>query len=372
MTASFQTPGPLPPETSPIPAVQPVPLYESGLGSVAVPSWRGNPDVPHRLRSPFPEPDMPACCTCGTRAGDAALRPDPRGRRYESGAQVLYCGPCTPGTPATAAAAAVIDATMRANDGASGEQLAEAERQAGILFDAASVDAAVSAARAQAQAEADAELAELRGQLAAMAGAYRQRQAVLRLCEGRKGDDLLLVSAVAVAAECGTTALDDLPMTLTWTRSADVPADRDLAKRVTVHCESSFGGRANLVVDGDDRRALASMLDAELVRDIHDPCPHAKHCGTAEELDPSDPALFGWARLEVAGIDGGPRWYCSAGCIFKAVARAGEELAAVDDLDARYGPGASEEYLVQVAEAIADAFDDHAGEDDATFGDGGQ
>ncbi|MEU9654434.1 hypothetical protein AB0E00_36835 [Streptomyces sp. NPDC048110] len=267
MTASFQTPGPLPPEAPPL---TPVPL------SVAL-------------------------------------------------------GVAATGTPATAAAAAVIDATMRDNnDAASGEQLAEAERQAGILFDAASVDAAVSAAREQARAEANAELAELREQLATMAGVYRQRQAVLRLCEGRKGDDLLLVSAVAVAVECGKTALDDLPMTLTWDRSADVPADGDRVKRVTVHCESSYGGRADLVVEGDDRRALASMLDAELVRDIHDPCPHAKDCGTAEDLDASDPTLFGWVRLEVAGIDGGPRWYCSAGCIFKAVSRAGEELAGLD------------------------------------------
>lgn len=267
MTASFQTPGPLPPEGPPL---TPVPL------SVAL-------------------------------------------------------GVAATGTPATAAAAAVIDATMRANnDAASGEQLAEAERQAGILFDAASVDAAVSAAREQARAEADAELAELREQLTTMAGAYRQRQAVLRLCEGRKGDDLLLVSEVAVAAECGTTALDDAPMTLTWQGSADIPTDDDAVKRVRVHCESSYGGLAHLVVEGKDRRALASLLDSELVRDVDAPCPHVRDCGTAEDLDASDPTLFGWVRLEVAGIDGGPRWYCSAECIFKAVSRAGEELAGLD------------------------------------------
>ncbi|WP_435252073.1 hypothetical protein [Streptomyces tendae] len=274
---------------------------------------------------------------------------------------------------ATAAAAAVIDATMRADGAASGEQLAEAERQAGILFDAKSVDAAVSAAREQARAEADAELAELREQLAAMAGAHRQRQAVLRLCEGRKGDDLLLVSEVAVAAECGTTALDDLPMTLTPTSLTwDVPVDGEPVKRVTVDCVSSYGGRAQLVVEGDDRRSLACLLDA----DVHAPCPHAKDCGTTEDLDASDPTLFGWARLEVAGIDGGPRWYCSAGCLSRAVARAGDDLATeglaqeADDLDARYGVGASDEYHAQMAEAMNDSFDDHAADDDATSGDG--
>ncbi|WP_411090830.1 hypothetical protein [Streptomyces sp. 049-1] len=274
MTASSQTSGPLPPEGPPL---TPVPLAQATLGVVTAP---------------------------------------------------------TPTAVATAtdAAAAVIDATMQANDAASGEDLAEAEHKAGILFDGASVDAAVSAARDQARAECEAELAELREQLAVMGGAHRQRQAVLRLCEGRKGDDLLLVSAVAVAAECGTTALDGLPMTLTWTRSADVPTRDDAVKRVTVHCESSYGGRAQLIVDGDDRMALASLLDAELVRDVHAPCPLFEDCGTAEDLDASDPTLFGWVRLEVAGTDGGPRWYCTPGCVSNALARAAAELAELDQV----------------------------------------
>lgn len=270
---------------------------------------------------------------------------------------------------ASEAAAAVIDATMAENDGATGEELAAAEQRAGILFDAASVEAAVSAAREQAHAEGQAELAalredlaEARQQLALMAGVRRQLAAVLRLCEGRHGDDLLLVSAVAVAAESGTTALDGLPMTLTWKRSAQLPLATDLRKRAVVECESSYGGRADLVIDGDDRRALASLLDSEIVLDIHAPCPHSQQCGTAEDLDASDPELFGWTRVEVAGIEGGPRWYCTPQCVSNALARAGEELSVIDqmadDLDARYGPGASDEYAAQLAEATNDALDD--------------
>lgn len=255
-----------------------------------------------------------------------------------------------PSATVTEAAAAVLQATIERDGAATGEELAEAERHAGILFDAASVEAAVSAARDQARAELAAELAETHEQLAVMAGAYRRVQAVMRLCEGRPGDDLLLVSAVAVAAECGSTALDGLPMTLTWDRSAEIPAAADPVKRVVVDCLSSYGGRAALVLEGDDRQALASLLDAE-VRDIYAPCPHERGCGSDDaHLDSN--GVSGWARVEVAGVEGGPRWYCSPQCVSAALARAGEELAAIDDIAAT-DPDEQVPYLLEpVAEEI--------------------
>jgi hypothetical protein len=256
--------------------------------------------------------------------------------------------PEAPDATVTEAAAAILDARIAEEGGATAEELAEAERSAGILFDAASVEAAVSAARDQARAELIAELDEALVQLAAMAGAHRRVQAVQRLCEGRRGDDLLLVSAVAVATECGSTALDGLPMTLTWDRSADIPAAAAPVKRVIVNCQSSYGGRAALVLEGDDRRALASLLDAE-VRDIHAPCP-TDGCGTVDDYDASDPALFGWARVEVAGIEGVPRWYCSPQCVSAALARAGEELAVIDDMAAT-DPDEQVPYLLAQDEA---------------------
>ena len=240
--------------------------------------------------------------------------------------------PQAPATTVTEAAAAVLDARIAQDGGATAEELAEAEQHAGVLFDPAHIEAVVAAARDQARAEIRAELAEVEEQLAVMAGAYRRVQAVMRLCEGRRGDDLLLVSAVAVAAECGTTALDGLPMTLTWDRSAEIPAAADPFKRVIVNCESPYGGRAALVVEGDDRQALASQLDAELVRDIHAPW-HERGCGSDDaHLDSN--GVFGWARVEVAGVEGGPRWYCTPQCVSAALARAGEELAAIDDMAA--------------------------------------
>ncbi len=194
---------------------------------------------------------------------------------------------------ASEAAAAVIDATMAENDGATGKQLAAAEQRAGILFDAAHVEAAVSAAREQAHAEDQAELAELREELAearrqigVMAGARRQLAAVLRLCEGRRGDDLLLVSAVAVAAETGRTALDGLPMRLTWVRRVDIPATTDAVKRVTIPCESAYGGRAELVIQDDDRAGLADLLTAEVVAG---PAQDPASDDTADDVDhPAD------------------------------------------------------------------------------------
>lgn len=248
--------------------------------------------------------------------------------------------PQAPAATVTEAAAAVLDARIAQDGGATAEELAEAEQHAGILFDPARIEELVSATRAQAYAEATAdlegiraELQDARRELAKTAGDHRRLQAVMRLCEGHRGDDLVMVAAIATAVEHGSTALDGMPMPLTWDRSADIPETTDPDKHVTVHCRSSYGGRAHLTIRGEDRQALASLLDAELVRDIHATCATAG-CGTAENLDPTNPFLVGWIRIEVACTEGGPRWYCSPQCVSNAVARASEELAAADQLAA--------------------------------------
>lgn len=332
--------------------------------------------------TPVPPP-MPDAMRAAYAAYGATF-PAPAG----SPAAVPEGAPATVTTLQAAAAAAVMDAEMQKNGTATSADLAEAERTAGILFDAAHVQAAVDAAAEQARTECAAELAEAREHLGLMAGAYRQLQAVMRLCEGRPGDDLLLVSAVALAAERGSTALDGLPMTLTWSRSARVPDAHDTLKQVVVECTSAYGGRADLVIDGDDRMALASLLSIE-ARDINAPCP-TDGCGTVDDYDAGDPALFGWSRLQVACLGEEPRWYCSDMCVFDALARAGHELKAEDradavdpdehapvlltpevttgwetvatDLDRRYGPGASDEHALQVAEATEAGFEDERGD----------
>ncbi|MEH0547326.1 hypothetical protein QA802_30835 [Streptomyces sp. B21-105] len=319
MTTASQTPGALPPET---PAAV-------TAGTTYADPWQGS-DVPYALRSPFPEPatEGPACTVCTAPAGveDTALRPDPRGRRYPSGAQVLYCKACLPPAPAVKAAEGVIAAAMKAGK-VTPRELAQAEYETGILFDAQAAADIASAAREQAHADDQAEIDERGRQLARMAGDHRKVTAVLRLLEGRPGTDLLTVAEIAAAVEYGTTAFDSFPMTLRWTGGVDIPGPKDTHKRAVIECKSSYGGRAHLVVEGDARIKLASLVDAE-VRDIHAPCT-TELCGTDHDFDPTD--MFGWARLEVAGIaDDRPRWYCSPPCVSNAVARAGDALAADD------------------------------------------
>lgn len=194
------------------------------------------------------------------------------------------------------------------------------------------VEASASGAGPAFQAEIERLRKQIDAQVRVLAASQDHARAVLRLCEGRRGDDLLLVAAVAAAVDTGTTPYDGLPMTLTWNRSADVPSAHDTHKRVVIECVSSYGGRADLVVEGDDRFALASLVDAE-IRDVNAPCS-TDDCGAVEDYDGSDPTLAGWARLEVAGTDDGPRWYCSPQCVSAALARAGDALA-LDDHVAR-------------------------------------
>lgn len=333
MTASsHQTPGPMPPESPPAATpdqaratfaaygvVLPVPV-----GTTYADPWDANPSMPYSLRSPFPEPvtEGPACVVCEAPAGvgETALYPDPAGRRYPSGAQVLYCmphlpAPAGPVSVEEAAAAEVLGAVRAQQTDATSLDLAAAGTRAAILFDAAHVQEAVDAAVAQALAEAQVRLDERGEQLAVMTDAWRrQRDAVLRLCEGRLGTDLLLVSAVAVAVECGTTALDGLPMPLTWTGRVRVPDARTARTEVTVECVSSYGGHAELVVTGEQRAALANLVDSQ--------------------------------------------------------ARVGHEIVAdeADDLDAQHGAGAAEEYALLVAEATEAGFEDERGDVDEAAG----
>lgn len=343
--------------------VLPVPV-----GSTYADPWQGS-DVPYAQRSPYPEPvcEGPACVTCLAPAGveETALRPDPKGRRYPSGAQVLYCLPHLPAVP-------VAEAPVSVEEAAAAGVLDAVRAQ---KTEATSLDLAAAEARTEAQAELD----ELHTQLAVTAGAHRRVQAVLRLCEGRRGDDMLLVSAVAVAAESGTTALDGLPMTLTWTRRTEVHPTRG---RASIECTSSYGGRADLVLTDEERGALAGGLTTE-VRDTTAACP-TPNCGTGDDLDATNPFLFGWSRLQIAYLGDGPRWYCSDVCVVDALARAGHELAAADRaaavdpgeqgygeasyLDASYGPGASDEYALQQAEAHAAGVEDERGDVDEADG----
>ncbi|MEU6491131.1 hypothetical protein ABZ890_12140 [Streptomyces sp. NPDC046984] len=231
--------------------------------------------------------------------------------------------------PVQVAAAAVIGATMADEGGSTAQEIAQAESQAGILFDAASVEAVRTAEREQAQAEHTAELEERGRQVAALMGCKRRLDAVLRLVEGRPVTDLLSVEEITAAAVDAGTSRDGIPMTLAWIRSVDLPDSGARNDRAIVQCATASGGRADLILTGEERQGLASLLDLE-VRDIHAPCP-TPNCGTDHDLDASDPSLFGWTRAQVAGTDELARWYCTPMCVSNALARAGVKLAAIED-----------------------------------------
>ncbi|MFG2699567.1 hypothetical protein [Streptomyces sp. NPDC048386] len=299
MSASSQIPpGPLPPEFGPV------------------------------LRLPEPVP-LPDAARAAFEAYGVVL-PAPSGPAGQPPATsaTSVVPPHLPASETVRAAAGVLEAAM--NRGAvTPQELAQAEADTGILFDPQRAEDIASAAAEQAHAEDRVEIVERGRQLARMAGAQRKVDAVGRLLEGRPGFHLLPVAEIAAAAEYGTVPHDgSFPMTLAWTGRASVPDAHTTRRQVVLECVSSYGGRADLVIEGDARAALGGLLDEE-ARDIHAACPN-DGCGSLDDYDASDPAMVGWARLEVAGIEDGPRWYCSPPCIATALARAGDDLAADD------------------------------------------
>ncbi|MFI5880858.1 hypothetical protein [Streptomyces sp. NPDC051554] len=126
-------------------------------------------------------------------------------------------------------------------------------------------------------------------------------------------------------------ALDSDPLTITldWAGSVSYPDGSDLTEKAVVDCHHAAQGvTVELVVKGEQRIRLASLLDMEF-RDPYAKCS-TPGCGTTDDCDASDPALFAWARLEVAGTGDQPSWYCTPMCVANALARAGDELAAAD------------------------------------------
>lgn len=340
MNASSQTPaGALPPESPHGQRLLPGPataadtfaaygaVFPVSLGRAAAVQRTGatvNPAVPHRLMARVPEPATPECFTCG---GAGPWVPCPRGRVYPSGAQVLYCRACVPDSPTVVAAAGVIGTVME-KGGATAREVAQAEEQAGLLFDPERAKAISDAAYQLGVNDTRAELARMGQDGEILPWYHARRKAVALLCAGRPDDHLLTVREVLTAADGRTPT--NAPLTLAWNRPAQVPDAHDAHKRVVVECTTAHGGRANLVLQDEERLALASLLDAE-TRDITTPCATSTACGTTDDLDPSDPMLFGWSRLQIAGIDGGPRWYCTPHCVSNALARAGDDLTIADD-----------------------------------------
>lgn len=279
--------------------------------------------------------------------------------------------------------AGVIRAAMKNGPGTA-EDIAQAEQDAGIIFDPKRAQDIWDSAYEQAKAEFGAELAQGVQDREAKEWFHTRQRAVGQLCEGRPLDYCVEVSEVLTALDGRTPTT--APLTITWDGIVMGPSGDTPNENTLVPCTTARGGAAALVLDDEGRLALGGLLLATL--HTAEGCP-THGCGTAasNELDATNPFVQGWILLDVAGTEGGPRWWCSPLCAQAAMAAAGAELAAADqlaavdpdeqvpyllaadvptvdvvsDLDARYGVGASDEYALQVAEAVDADFEDECG-----------
>ncbi|PZG97832.1 hypothetical protein C1I97_25185 [Streptomyces sp. NTH33] len=343
MNASSQTPGALPPETPYQRQLVPVPLPTtlSGMQSVAdlqdsaaatttvlsSTVTPATPDAPHHLRTPFPEPAGRECFMCGTN--ESLLYPDPRGRRYDSGAPVLYCGTHVPDATPVQAAAKVMASAME-NGSATPRELAQAEENAGLLFDPQRAQDIADGAREQARAESAAEIARLREEVASLAHFKAQLDGIRSALAGRPDSDLMFVREILAAAD--PQAPFGAPLSVTWDGIVMGPSGDTLRERTLVPLTTSHGGKAALALGAEQRLALGGLL----LTHTHtgETCP-TPDCGIeAVTLDEADPTMEGWILVQVAGTDSPARWYCNPWCASAAISEAGAELAADDQADA--------------------------------------
>ncbi|MFD5468852.1 hypothetical protein [Streptomyces sp. NPDC127105] len=361
MTASSQTSPVAPP---PEPPAQLVPLPEAFRATAATMTPPAapapttsvvapvSPDVPDRLRARAPEPDGPECFTCGT--DQSLLYPDPRGRRYDSGAAVLYCGTHVPDAPPVQAAAKVMNAAME-NGSATPCELAQAEHDAGILFDPQGAQDIADSARIQAYLEFADELGSLRQDVAALSHFKAQLDGIRSALAGRPDNDLVFVREVLAAAD--PKAPFGAPLPVTWDGIVMGPSGDTDGENTLVPLTTSHGGPAALVLDTEQRLALGGWLLAH----AHTGCP-TPGCGIdAATVDEADPTMWGWILVQVAGTDTPARWYCTPWCASGAITAAGAELAAADQADAvdpdEQAPAPAAPAAEDDPEAPADAVD---------------
>ncbi|MFU0241700.1 hypothetical protein ACKI1J_38920 [Streptomyces scabiei] len=281
------------------------------------------PAAPAPTAVALPQPVFPMCVLCGNRRDLA-----PRGQeRYGSGAQVLVCRSGCEVSPVQAATG-VITAAMT-NGAGTPQEWAQAEEDAGLLFDPQRAKDIAAAADAAARADMRAELNQAREDRQSLAWFHSRYRAVGQLCAGRHPDHLLTVSEVLTAIDGKLTAG---PLPITWEGVLVGPqGDGPGGDRTLLGCTTARGGVAVLALDDEQCTDLAAKLTT-----VHpaEACT-TPGCGIADgDLDASDPMVWGWIRIDVAGTDDGPRWWCTPGCATAAMTAAAADLAAADQLAA--------------------------------------
>lgn len=333
----FYMPGPVP---------TPVPLHQAPAAQTAA-------SVPLATPPSHREPLLPVCVTCGARRGPLVQRGD----LYDSGAQVFICASrdCMPGPLEPAVLTGPQD--MQPRPPVTSAPEADVTR----TYDAATVEAIAVQARAQ-------ERADMRAELTAAAEAVETAEyfhalwlstapvqagcrAVRELCEGRADHYHLPVSAILGALDGPRSAIEPRSLALAWDGIVAPPAGDRPDETTLIGCVTGLGGRAVLELTEDQRHDLAARLAATVYPAEACATPG---CGLPDDtLNAASPSVWGWIRLDVAGTQDGPRWWCSPACATAAMTAAGAELAAADQLSA-VDPGQQTPALPAEAEGSVD------------------
>jgi hypothetical protein len=234
--------------------------------------------------------------------------------------------------PSPLRAAEMVIAAAMQHGAVTPHEIAQAEHDAGLLFDPQLAQDLATAAAAQAHAEDRAALADAEHDREALAWLRTRWLAVGRLCEGRQDLDLIAVREILTAADGREPT--GAPLAITWDGLVLGPSGDTARENTLVPCTTARGGTAALVLTDTERLQLGHQLLA--VGQAQASVCSTPGCGCpSDQVDASDPRAAGWICLEVAGTGDGPRWWCSPACMTAALAAAqAAELADAEQLAA--------------------------------------
>ncbi|MCX4661471.1 hypothetical protein [Streptomyces uncialis] len=206
------------------------------------------------------------------------------------------------------------------------------------------------AATAADPATTPATLADATRDIAAVIDWFRTRlMSVMALTAGRPDWYQIAVSDILHAYN--TQQSHGRPLSVSLSGSVQLVPTEDDEGRTVLPLTTPFGASAELLLSTEERMALTAHL---LTAPGEPPCPTPGCGGPDGDRDASDPALWGWTLLRVAGTDGPARWYDTPWCASAAMTAAAAELAAEDmAMTAAAGPAGPAETSVPAPAPVA-------------------